>query len=231
MGLPAATTHIGLFGAERAIVVERYDRRRAQDGSITRIHQEDMCQALGVPPTTKYQNEGGPTPEQIIELVRRSTFPSRSAAENVNRFVDALAFNWIIGGTDAHAKNYGLLLSGPRVRLAPLYDVASALVYDDLYLPKLPMAMKIGGECRFEATSGRHWRGFATANGLDPDQIIARVERLAERTPEAFTTVATSKDVKALRSELPSRLAERIAARAERCRTRLQQQPGAVGQG
>lgn len=63
------------------------------------------------------------------------------------RFVDALAFTWIIAGTDAHAKNYSLLLAGPQVRLAPLYDVASALPYDDMYLPRLRMAMR-AARCR-----------------------------------------------------------------------------------
>jgi serine/threonine-protein kinase HipA len=62
LDLPAVSSHVGQFGSERVIVVDRYDRLRRADGSITRIHQEDMCQALGLPPTSKYQNEGGPTP-------------------------------------------------------------------------------------------------------------------------------------------------------------------------
>ena len=222
LGLPVASTHVGQFVDERAIVVQRYDRRQLADGTITRIHQEDMCQALGVPPTTKYQNEGGPTPEQVIELLRRSVFPARSAAAAVNRFVDALAFNWIIYGTDGHAKNYSLLLSGSQVRLAPLYDVASALAYDDMYPPKLRMAMKIGDEYRVEATSGRHWRNFAAVNGLDPDETIARIDHLVERVPDAFGTVAKAETIRSLKSKLPDRLAERISAAAAKCRTRLQ---------
>lgn len=201
--------------------MQRYDRRQMAGGTITRIHQEDMCQALGVPPTTKYQNEGGPTPEQVIELLRRSVIPARLAATAVNRFVDALAFNWIIYGTDGHAKNYSLLLSGSQVRLAPLYDVASALAYDDMYPPKLRMAMKIGGEYRVEATTGRHWRNFAAANGLDPDETIARIARIVERVPDAFETVAKAETIRNLKSKLPDRLTERISAEVEKCRTRL----------
>lgn len=221
LGLPAASTHVGQFADERAIVVQRYDRRQMAGGTIARIHQEDMCQALGVPSTTKYQNEGGPTPEQVIELLRRGVFPARLAATAVNRFVDALAFNWIIYGTDGHAKNYSLLLSGPQVRLAPLYDVASALAYDDMYPPKLRMAMKIGDEYRVEATTGRHWRNFAAANGLDPDETIARIDQLVERAPEAFGTAAKAETIRDLKSKLPDRLTERISAAAEKCRTRL----------
>jgi serine/threonine-protein kinase HipA len=222
LGLPAATTHVEKFDEERAIVVSRYDRRQASDGTVARIHQEDMCQALGVPPTTKYQNEGGPTPEQIIDLLRRTVFPAQSAAEAVRRFVDALAFNWIIYGTDGHAKNYSLLLSGRQVRLAPLYDIASAIAYDDMYPPKLRMAMRIGGEYRVEATSGRHWRSFAASNGLDPDETLARIDHLTEQTPDAFATAADAEAIKSLKSDLPARLAERVAAAAAKCRARLQ---------
>jgi serine/threonine-protein kinase HipA len=148
MGFSAASSHIASFGAERVIVVKRYDRSLIVDAPIARIHQEDMCQAFGLPPTAKYQNDGGPTPEQIIELLRHNVFPRTATGEDVSRFVDALAFNWIIGGTDAHAKNYSVLLAAGQVRLAPMYDVASTIVYDDLYVPRLRMAMKIGGEYR-----------------------------------------------------------------------------------
>ena len=220
LGLNAASTYVAQFGDERAIVVQRYDRRQMADGTTTRIHQEDMRQALGVPPTTKYQTEGGPTPEQVIELLRRSVFPAPLAAVAISSFVDALAFNWIIYGTDGHAKNYSLLLSGSQVRLAPLYDVASALAYD-MYPPKLRMAMTIGGEYRVEATCGRHWRRFAAASGLDPEETIARIDHLVERVPDAFTAVARAETIRNLKSTLPDRLGEQISAGAAKCRTRL----------
>lgn len=93
---------------------------------------------------------------------------------------------WIIAGTDAHAKNYSVLLAGDQVRLAPMYDVASALPYDDMYLPKLRLAMRIGGEYRAERIRGRHWRSFAVKDGLDPHAVLARVDDLARRTPAAL---------------------------------------------
>jgi serine/threonine-protein kinase HipA len=222
LGLPAASSYVGRFGRERVIVVRRYDRLRQPDGTFTRIHQEDMCQALGLPPTGKYQNEAGPTPEQIIAVLREHVVPASAATDAVNRFVDALAFNWIIGGTDAHAKNYSVLLAGSQVRLAPLYDIASALAYDDMYEPRLRMAMKIGGEYGIEATSGRHWRRFAQANRLDPDELVERIGDLAARTPDAFATTAKDKAVRSLRSQLPARLTDRIATRASQCRKNLE---------
>jgi serine/threonine-protein kinase HipA len=223
LGMPAVSSYVAGFGSERVIVVERYDRLRRADGRIARIHQEDLCQALGLPPTSKYQNEDGPTPEQIIVMLREKVIPASAAADAVNRFVGALAYNWIIGGTDAHAKNYSVLLSGSQVRLARLYDIASALPYDDMHMPRLRMAMKIGGEYRVEATSGRHWRRFAQANRLDPDETVARIDDLAARSPDAFAAAAKVEAVQALRSRLPSRLTDRIAARAAQCRKKLEQ--------
>jgi serine/threonine-protein kinase HipA len=219
----AAPSRVASFSGERVIVVERYDRIQRQDGTVVRVHQEDMCQALGLPPTAKYQNEGGPTPEQIISLLREEIRPTSVAMDNIGRFVDALAFNWIIAGTDAHAKNYSVLLAGPQVRFAPMYDVASALPYDDMYLPKRRMAMRIGGEYRIERISGRHWRRFAIENRLDPDAIVARIDDLATRAPASLAKSAQDAAVQALGSELPARLIERVAARASRCREALTQ--------
>ena len=109
------------------------------------------------------------------------------------------------------------------MRPARLYDVASALPYDDMYVPRLRMAMKIGGEYGLDAVHGRHWRRFAQANRLDPDQTIARIDDLATRTPDAFTASARDNAVQTLRSHLPSRLTDRVAARAAQCRKKLEQ--------
>lgn len=176
---------------------------------------------LGIAPTTKYQSEGGPSPEQIVDLLRREIRPTRIAEAQVARFVDALAFNWIIAGTDAHAKNYSLLLAGRQVRLAPLHDVASALPYDEMYLPRLRMAMRVGGEDRIESISGRHWRRFAERNRLDPDETVARVDELAARTPDCFEKAAQDGAVQALASGLPAQLAERVTVHALQCRKAL----------
>ncbi len=220
LGLTAAVTRIRSFGSERAIVVDRYDRV-AHPGTVRRVHQEDMCQALAVAPTAKYQSEGGPAPEQIIGLLRGTVTPAIAAAANVDRFVDALAYNWLIGGTDAHAKNYSVLLNGPQVRLAPMYDVASSLAYDEFHHPKLKMAMKIGGEYGLTALSGRHWRRFATANRLDPERLVDRIDALAQRLPDAFASAADSDGVRELGSGLPGRLVQRVADHVSACRQRL----------
>jgi serine/threonine-protein kinase HipA len=213
-GLIAARTHVARFGDETAIVVDRYDRRLVGDRMI-RVHQEDLCQALGIPPSRKYQNEGGPGPIQIVELFRRVMSP-RNADIAVARFFDALVWNWLIGGTDAHAKNYSLLLSGGQVRLAPLYDIASTLPYGT-HERRLKLAMKIGGDYRifpFHNTWGR----AAAEMGIDTDFAFDRVRKLTGRVAEAFAEAAADPDVVALGRDIPGRLVDIIADRAARCR-------------
>lgn len=121
--MPAAASEVVHFGEEVAIVVERYDRVRTPSG-IVHAHQEDTCQALGVYPTRKCENEGGPGVASIVGILGEHT---RAPAEDIGTFIDALAFNWLVAGTDAHAKNYSFLIGvGGTIRLAPLYDMASA---------------------------------------------------------------------------------------------------------
>ena len=141
LGLPAVRSEVRKFENESAIVVERYDRTH-RAGSIRRLHQEDMCQVLGLPPTKKYQNEGGPGCAVLSEAIwTHSGVPD----EDTRTFARAIMLNWIIGGTDAHAKNFSMLIgSEGRGRLAPLYDMASMLPYDGSP-NKLKMATKIGG--------------------------------------------------------------------------------------
>ena len=96
----------------------------------------------------------------------------------------------------------------PRRAPRPLYDVASALPCGHMHAPKLQLAMKVGGRYNIDAISGRQWRRFAEVNVLDADDTVARIDQLAERAPETFTTVARSESVNELRSQLPARLVE-----------------------
>lgn len=216
-GLVVARTRVARFGEESAIVVDRYDRRLL-GGRLVRIHQEDACQALGVPPSRKYQNEGGPDAKEVARLLR-AAIPPRAADEAIWRFLDALAWNWLIAGTDAHAKNYSLLLASGQVRLAPLYDVASALPYGT-HEKKLRFAMKIGGDYRVDPFQNT-WPRAAGDLGLDAERVAARVEELAARAPDAFAEAASASEVVSLKRLLPPRLVDLVADRVERCRALL----------
>lgn len=214
LGLDVATSRVMSFGNERAIVLERYDRHRTPDGAIERTHQEDLCQALGVMPALKYQNEGGPAPERVVRLLRDEA----ASPESVHGFVDALALNWLLAGTDAHAKNYSLLLAGDQVRLAPLYDVASALPYGDMRVPKPKMAMQIGGEYRIARIEPYHWRRLADGLGLDADTVLGRIDALAAHIPGHMAAAADDPAVRSLGADLPQRLVDQVTAWAATCR-------------
>ena len=185
LGLTAARTAVETISRVQCLIAVRYDRAATPDGRQRRIHQEDICQAPP-PPAKKYQAEGGPSPKQIAALIRRhSTFPDRDAAA----FRDAIIYNWAIVGTDAHAKNYSLILDGNSAALAPLYDIASLLPYrpdrDDR--PGIELAMTIGGHQTLRDADSRHaWHAAAHDLGLDADETAVKAADIAARTPEAI---------------------------------------------
>lgn len=163
------------------LLVERYDRLIDAQEYRQRLHQEDFCQALGVVPEMKYQNEGGPDLAQCFELVRNATRPN---APQVLRLLDYVIFNALIGNHDAHAKNFSLLYlggkSGKAPVLAPFYDTLSTAVYPTL-TPK--MAMKIGSKYKFSEVQARHWDQFAESVGLTKAQAKRRILELAKSLP------------------------------------------------
>ena len=164
------------FKDEIAIVIERYDRVQARN-VWQRVHQEDTCQALSIQPTRKYQSDGGPGVRDIVDLLK--TFSSK-AREDIGTFLDAVYYNWLIAGTDAHAKNYALLIaSAGQVRLAPLYDIASILPYPDIDIQKARSSMKIGNEYRLRNIGKYQWQKLAQGASVDPDALTARIVEIA----------------------------------------------------
>lgn len=192
LGLPTASARVQRFEDVTVIVVERYDRVRV-GGLVRRVHQEDLCQALGHPPTKKYENEGGPSASDIVELLRAATVGATTdgadATEtDVGTFVDALVLNRFIGGTDAHAKNYSLLLGPQQVRLAPLYDLASIFAYPRVNPRKAKLAMKVGGRYRLDEIRIPTWKDFARELRVDPEALVERVRALGAQIPGLLAT-------------------------------------------
>jgi serine/threonine-protein kinase HipA len=181
MGLSTAQAQIFPVGDRRVLLATRYDRvvrkDSGADGQIVRVHQEDFCQALGVVPEMKYQNEGGPDLKACFDLLRKATRPS---APQVLRLFDAVVFNALIGNHDAHAKNFSLLYTSATPILAPLYDLLSTAVYENL-TPK--MAMKLGSKYKFTEVQARHWEQFAEAAGLSKAQTKKRALGIAQELP------------------------------------------------
>ncbi|MEO1321920.1 MAG: type II toxin-antitoxin system HipA family toxin [Pseudomonadota bacterium] len=184
---------------------------------VLRAHQEDICQALSILPSDKYQSEGGPSPIDIIDHLRAHGGATADAEADVWRFVDALIFNWLIGGTDAHAKNYSLLIgAGGRVRLAPLYDLSSILAYRDIDPRKVSLAMKIGDAYKLSKITSAEWIKFAQAARLEVGAVIERIHALAEELPDAMSDVLTQMRSQHLDHPILSVLDEALRARAKR---------------
>lgn len=162
MGIRTPNTEIRWLGETPYFLVERYDRVKNKAGHITRLHQEDFCQASGIMPDVKYEREGGPNIAQCQEIIIRSSArPAVDLLDLVNRII----FNYLIGNADAHGKNFSLLYSGDKPVLAPAYDLLCTAAYKDI---SRKMAMKIGGKYLPEHVFIRHWYK------LVPDTVAAK---------------------------------------------------------
>jgi len=168
----------------------------------------------------KYKNEGGPGAPAIVELLRTH---SSDREADVRTFLDSLAFNWLVAGTDAHAKNFSLLIgSAGRVRLAPLYDLASTLPYDDMHFQKLKLAMKIGPDYRLRDIGQREWRRLAETVRVDPDPLIQRIGGLAGQLPDEAASLRDRFRAEGLEHDVIDHLTGRLSARADDCRKMLE---------
>lgn len=224
LGLRTVRSEVLRFEDQPVISVMRYDRVRLSSGdkgpTIERVHQEDMCQALAVHPEHKYENEGGPSASAILSLIRESV---RAPGGNdpitmdAGAFVDALLFNWLIGGTDAHAKNYSFLIgSDGVVRLAPLYDIGSAFGLADLAPQRMRLAMKVGRHYRLDTIVLRHWWEWAAGARLHPDAVTERAREMASRLPDEAVSIAARMRARGLNHAVIDRLVDQLAGRAER---------------
>ena len=198
-GLPVNHTEISTFGKTKALVIERFDRRWTRDGRLLRLPQEDCCQALSVPPSRKYQNDGGPGISDILRLLKASDTP----AEDQKRFLKALVVFFLIGATDGHAKNFSIFL-GPlgRFRLTPLYDILSAqpsLALGQIHKKQMRLAMFAGTHRHYvvDRICGRHFAQtvdrVGLASGLAKEvmeevatQAVAAKQELEESLPLDF---------------------------------------------
>ncbi|MHB2025893.1 MAG: HipA domain-containing protein [Elusimicrobiota bacterium] len=174
-GLPVPKATIRK-GRQRAYLIERYDRRLV-DGKLTRIHQEDFCQALGVNSGRKYEAEGGPGLKACFALLDKHSSEPIVDKRNLLR---AVVFNYLIGNCDAHAKNFSLILDNGMVRLAPFYDLISTRVYGSL---NVKFAMRIGGQWRDEWVSKENWLQLAEEAGVGAKAVLAICQGLGETVP------------------------------------------------
>lgn len=212
LGLPVATVETAWFEDQAAVVVERFDRLATDDG-VRRLHQEDMCQALGLWRAAKYEADGGPGVRDVAQLVAH-TVDRRDLARSRDDLARAVIFNWVAAGTDAHAKNLALLHVGARTVLAPLYDLVSASLLwpPDEVRFKARLAMKLGGEYRLRALGPRHVERAATDLGVDAGWLADQAAAYAAAWPDAVRdAVAGERDL--VPDDVAGEFVDRAAAR------------------
>lgn len=186
-GLPVAPVEIRNAGGIDFLLVERYDRKTIEAPAaplvIQRMHQEDFCQALGIVSENKYQREGGPSLKNGFELLRDV---SSTPVIDLQRFLDAVIFNFLVGNHDAHGKNFSLTYDRDSIRLAPLYDIVCTAFYPEL---SRKMAMKIGGEYESIKIYPHHFEKMAEECGLAKPLVKKRVPELAAAVIAALDNV------------------------------------------
>jgi serine/threonine-protein kinase HipA len=208
LGLDVAKSDIVDFEDMRVLSVERFDRLRAGDGRWLRIPQEDFCQALAVPPSLKYNAEGGPGIRECLHLLNGSDY----AAENRLAFIKAQIIFWLIGATDGHAKNFSLFLTpGGRYRMTPLYDIMSLqpnFAAGQLQQKDFRLAMAVGQRRHYpvEEIMPRHFLQTAKAAGVAEDQVNGLFAAL-----EKDADAALDRAVKAMPAGFPMEIADSIA--------------------
>lgn len=212
LGLPTATVEMADFAGEPALVVRRFDRVRRD--TIRRLHQVDLCQAVGAHPSQKYESRGGPNAARLASLIRRT---STRRGDDVQAFSDALLFNFLAAAPDGHAKNMALLLAGTQVRFAPLYDLATGAPYDRGDADTTA-SFAIGGVRRFGEAYAEHWREHAREVGLDEHERTARARELAIQIPDTFHDVLTHDVGGEVGANLWTRISERPGRLVQHCK-------------
>ncbi|MDO8291480.1 MAG: HipA domain-containing protein [Gallionella sp.] len=175
---------------EPLYVIERFDRepleKSEEKGAVRtfrRLHQIDLCQAMGVAPSKKYESEGGLGLHHLFEVLR-GTFMDRPVVA-ANAVAQWIAFNYLIGNLDAHAKNIAFLMRGQKAAVAPFYDMLCV----EAYLPSQTMAMSIAGENKPGWVEGAHWDAMAYEAGVAPRLVRGVLSRMSEELPEAISKV------------------------------------------
>ena len=204
-GFPSPNPASSILPGKRVLTIERFDRTWTRDGRLLRLPQEDCCQALSVPPSRKYESEGGPGIRAIAELLKGSDAPDADQ----RAFFKAQIVFWLLGATDGHAKNFSIRLApGGRFRLTPLYDIISAqpsLDAGQITQNQMKLAMAIGTNRHYAVHTivGRHFVQTAKSCGL-PDKMVKEViQELTDTTASGIDQIL---------SHFPKGFPETIAA-------------------
>jgi serine/threonine-protein kinase HipA len=205
VGLPTAHAEARQAEGHPYLLVERYDRVITEGGITLRLHQEDACQALGVPPERKYAAEGGPAFRDLFALTRGYV---RVPALAVLNLVDVAIFNLVIGNADAHGKNFSFVLDDRGPRLAPFYDLLSTIQWPAL---ASRMAMRLGSAGTIDEVTKDTWKAFAESAGITYPLLRQRIARVTTSIISAIDTMSSD-------TAVGEALAKMVMLRADRVR-------------
>lgn len=186
VGMPVPVAQVVEIGGQQVYMIERYDRKRIAPGEIERLHQEDFCQALGVIPEMKYEQEGGPGFQACFKLIEE--WSDEPILDTLSLLKWAL-FNFLIGNADSHAKNLSFLYAGGTVRLAPFYDLLSTAVYARV---SNKFAMKMGGQKDPRYLMATHLASFAAEAGIELRTVKTQLLELCGKVERAIVPLAES---------------------------------------
>ncbi|NQZ86797.1 MAG: type II toxin-antitoxin system HipA family toxin [Colwellia sp.] len=224
LGMPVANAEIQKFDEEKVLIVERFDRK-ITDESIIRLPQEDFCQALGRLSDNKYEEHGGPSAHEIMELLSLSLDPIHDRA----LFMKSQVVFWLLAGNDGHAKNFSIFLQEKGFCLTPFYDVISAYPYfgiGNMHPRRIKMAMKVHSQnnhYQWYKIQARHWISHAKYLGFPESEMRAILEDLCATVPDAL--------IRASKSATPlfnKEIGEAITNGAMECLDKMQRQLAAL---
>jgi serine/threonine-protein kinase HipA len=207
LGVPAAKVEIANFGGRQTLIVERFDRWWTRDARLLRLPQEDCCQALSVPPTRKYQSDGGPGMREVINLLKGSDMPEA----DITTFMRANILFWLLGATDGHAKNFSVFITpGGRFRMTPAYDVLTAqpsLDAGQIPRKKFKLAMSVGKNRHYDVHEivPRHFLQTADLARVGLPAMRSIIEDLGEAASRKAVAV-----IEALPQDFPGQLVDSV---------------------
>jgi serine/threonine-protein kinase HipA len=218
MRIPTPKVTTGQAGKRTYLLVKRYDRTDV-GGRCRRLHQEDYCQALGKPPSAKYESNQtgirGPTLKDMFDITRRHMPPTE-----IVRLLEMVILNVLVCNSDAHAKNYSIMICAGKASLAPMYDIMCGEVWENI---TKNLAQKIGGMSRGDHLNRTHWQQFARECGLNPKQVIDRIDAFAKSAiAEAELAASEVAAMPAGDHEVLAQARQAVERRARQLLTQLQ---------
>ncbi|WP_288379427.1 type II toxin-antitoxin system HipA family toxin [uncultured Massilia sp.] len=213
-GLPTAA--VAYQPVTRACLVERYDRRRMEDGTVRRIWQADFCQLLGKASDAKYEHDGGPGFAECFALLQRSAQPG----VDQRQLLRWLFFNLYTGNNDSHAKNLSMIAAGRCMRLAPFYDLMCTRAYAGL---GAHFAFSIAGESDPGKLTREHVVELAGQLGIGAKYLVKVADSMADAVDAAVPAAATEVMTRLGASErvLAQRIVDKVASITRRMRQRI----------